>query len=455
LKKQESDHRRNLRIGIHEGLLATPWTFIAVPGNFVVAGLLTQYFGIDKAAYGAIVSLPAWSNALQIILIPWLARFLTPKDLTLGLGWFNVGLWSMLAAVLGYLPTDDARGVAPLFIAFFVLSSLSHSFVGMGWTSWVRDWVPQEVRGSYFGLRNRWLSLVTICYLLLAITFFEVAEAALWPYQALIITAVFMRYGSIIWQYGIRTRTDHSDLVNESWMGHLIECLRAPGLMAYILFSSWVSFWLGFVGPFVPVFSFEELGVDPSMFTSLVILGTVSGILGWAYWGRRADRLGSIPVLAVGLFLWEIQNYLWAVLYPGNVWLLYPMFLWGGFFSVAYFLGSFNLLLNLLPQKTKLAGISLNLAITSIAAGIAPIIAGFLLAYFLEERQGGIEVYRIGFVIKTTAILLGLLILRKIREPNRSGRTDLHGSMRTLRQLLAIQGPGFFSNLTHLNKKKP
>lgn len=436
-------------------MLATPWVFLVVPGNFIIAALLTQYFGIDKAVYGAIVSLPAWSNALQIIALPWLSRFLTPKDLTLGLGWFNIGLWSMFAAMLGFLPAGDARALAPLFIVFFALSSLSHAFVGVGWTTWVRDWVPLGVRGIYFGNRNRWLSLVTVCYLVLAITVFEISEYALWPYQTLIITAVIMRYGSIIWQYAIRTETDHTGLIQGGWFGQIHQCLRSPGLLTYILFSMWINFWLGFVGPFVPVFSFEELGLVPGTFTILVIIATLAGMVGWGFWGRQVDRFGSIPVLCLGLFFWEIQGYLWVFLNPDNLWLLYPMWMWGGFFSAAYFLGSFNLLLNLLPEKFKLAGISLNLAVTSIAAGVAPILAGVLLYYFVEREGGGIGVYRVGFAVKSTAMLLGLFFLRGMQEPKRSRRTEMPGAFRTLRQLLATQNLGFLANLTPLRKKQP
>ena len=455
MKTSLYDSRRNLRVGIGEGMLGTPWTFIVVPGNFIIAGLLTQYFGIDKVAYGAIVSLPAWSNALQLVMVPWLSRFLTPKDLTLGLGWFNVGLWSMFAAALGFLPVGDARALTPLFMVFFALSSLSLTFIGVGWTSWVRDWVPRKVRGVYFGRRNLLMSLMTVAFLGLAIVFFHFTEHALWPYQALIVTAVFLRYGSIIWQYGIRTHADHADLIQEGWVGHIRDSLHSPGLLAYILFSAWVSFWLGFAGPFVPVFSYEQLGLVPGTFTILVILGAFGGLLGWAFWGRQIDRFGSIPVLSIGLFFWETMNYMWVALNPGNTWLLYPMWLWGGFFSVAYFLGSFNLLLNLLPAKSKLPGISLNLAATSIAAGVAPIIAGALLAHFVEKQGGGIEVYRIGFAVKSTAVLLGYFILRKMHEPSRSGRTDFPGAFRTLRQLLAIQSLGFLADVTPFRKRKP
>ena len=163
-----------------------PWHFLALPGNFIMAALLTQYYGLNKATYGLLAALPMLSNAVQVLLLPWLARFLTPKDLALGMGWLNIGLWTMLAAVLPFLPEDDAGGLAQLFLVFFVVSSLSQSLLLVGWTSWVRAWVPTKIRGKYFGRRNRWLNLSVMGYLVFAWILFAIAEYELWTYQVLL-----------------------------------------------------------------------------------------------------------------------------------------------------------------------------------------------------------------------------------------------------------------------------
>jgi hypothetical protein len=70
LKTSKASSRRNLLIGTGEGILAMPWNFLSLPGNFVIAALLTQYYGLGKDTYGLLVSLPMWSNAAQIVLLP-------------------------------------------------------------------------------------------------------------------------------------------------------------------------------------------------------------------------------------------------------------------------------------------------------------------------------------------------------------------------------------------------
>ena len=124
------------------------------------------------------------------------------------------------------------------------------------------------------------------------------------------------------------------------------------------------------------------------------------------------------------------------------------MFIWGGFFSVAFFLGSFNLLLNIVPKKSSTAAISIYFGITSAAMGIAPILAGELLEEFLVQHGYGITVYHLGFLIKSVATLLGLLFFLSIREPGRTRRESLPAALRSLLLIMATQAAELF-------KKRP
>jgi hypothetical protein len=55
----------------------------------------------------------------------------------------------------------------------------------------------------------------------------------------------------------------------------------------------------------------------------------------------------------------------------------------------------------------------------------------------------GITAYRVGWVIKPRAVLVGLCLLRGLREPQRSTQPTLTGAFRTIRQLVAAQGASF------------
>lgn len=441
--------RRNLNICTQEGLCAVPWVFLAVPGNFIFAAMLTQLFELKSASYGFIASLPAWSNALQILLIPVVARFMNARDLTLGISWLNLGLWTMMLAFLPFLPAGEAQGVAKIFGVFFVLGSLSGALLGVGWTAWVQEYIPMRVRGTYFGKRNRACNMATIGFLLLAGILLEGRTEVLWPYQVLIAVAVILRFLSVLNMHRIESDAPtNQPLVHSGWFRQLRALRENKHLILFILFGAWNGFWFNVAGPFVPVYMYDHLGFTSFSFTILQILGTISGALTMPLWGRAMDRHGSIPIILVGLVAWELQNYIWAFITPDTAWLLYGAWVWGGMTAAGYLLGTFGLLLKLIGPESKASGVSFNLAATSVAAALGPLVAGSILGWAETNGENVVMVYRTGFFIKSTAVLASIALLIKIREPKVERSLDVLGAMRTLRQNLQIQTLAFIANMT-------
>ena len=69
-------------------------------------------------------------------------------------------------------------------------------------------------------------------------------------------------------------------------------------------------------------------------------------------------------------------------------------------------------------------------------------VAAAAVVHFIAAGAG-LTAHRVGFVIKPTAVLLGILLLRGLREPQRATQPTLTGAFRTVRQLVATQGASF------------
>ncbi|WP_269537221.1 MFS transporter [Cerasicoccus fimbriatus] len=443
----ETTEQRNLRLGILEGLLATPWILLCLPAGFIISALLTLYYEISPVVYGVIASLPAWSNALQIVLTPIVGKFLTSRDLALAPGWMNLGLWAVMAAVLGYLPPDDPKAAGQLFLIFFGLASLTQSLIGVGWTAWVQQWTPSKVRGSYFANRNRLISIVTICFLLVSMGMLNWYSDSIWAYQSLIIVAILCRFFSLLYQHIIVTPPESEGMLKtDGWLKDLKNLRHHKKFILLVIFGSWCGFWMSLTGPFIPRFVYEHLSIAPWQFALINILATLSGALTLPLWGKVIDRHGCIPVMILSMIIWQVQNYLWCILTPSISWLLYFMWICGGIVGNAYLLGLFNLLFKVMPETGRTAAISANMAVTSVASAIAPMIAGQLIEISDDMGWSTLTVYRIGFAVGPTALLLGLFILRRIKEPETYAEGSLMGTMRTVRQMLQIQGLNFLAN---------
>ena len=419
-----------------------------MPGAFVLSALLTQWFGLEKSAYGFLASLPFLACAAQTLALPLLAGRAAPKRLTLTMAWVNLAFWAALVASLPFLSRDNDAQVIFVFTILLALMSISGAFSSVGWIAWLREWIPSRLRGGYLGVRNSSIAAGTLVFLGMVMLVFKSLPNSIWPFVCVLGFATASRFFGLLTLQTIHAPRPTAVIESPGLAAALRECLRAPGFPFFILFSAWTNFWMGFSTPFAPVFCFEELGLGPDDMALLTALTTISSVAGWIFWGRVADRAGNIPVLVFGLFVSEISNVLWAFLHPGNSWLLYLIFLWVGFFSVAFFLSAFNLLLNIVPKKSITPAISIHFGITSAAMGIAPILAGELLEEFLVEQGRGIAVYHLGFFIKSAATLLGLLLFLSIREPGRIRRDSLPTALRSLLRIMATQA-------MELLKKRP
>ena len=107
-----------------DGWVAMPIAFLSLPGNFVIAMLLTQVYPLDESRFGLIVSLPAWCNVIQLIVVPFLAKQWQQKTVTVIFGVLHLGAWAVLAVMLPYLPRDGSNWVWVFLVLLFSASSL-------------------------------------------------------------------------------------------------------------------------------------------------------------------------------------------------------------------------------------------------------------------------------------------------------------------------------------------
>ena len=221
-----------------------------MPGAFVLSALLTQWFGLEKAVYGFLVSLPFLANAAQTLALPLLAGRASPKRLTLVMAWINLLFWFGLVAALPFLPRTGGTLVAVVFTVFFTLVSLSGAFSSVGWIAWIRDWIPGRLRGAYLGRRNSVISAITLVFLALVMSIFKILPHSIWPFVLILGFAATSRFFGLLTLHTIHAPRPAAAIESPGFGAAIRECLRAPGLVLFILFSAWTNFWMGFSSPF-------------------------------------------------------------------------------------------------------------------------------------------------------------------------------------------------------------
>jgi MFS family permease len=449
--------RRNLRFCTYEGLVAMPIVFLSLPGNFIIAALLTQVFRLGETAFGVIVSLPAWSNVLQLVLLPALTRRWTQKTITLAFSGLHLAVWLVLGCTLHAIPIDNEAAASRLLFFAFLLASFCQAMVGVAWTSWVQEWTPGRLRGKYFGARNRLLQVATVLFLVGAGEALQrlSTDNPVTAYQVVILLAVGLRVLSIMWQWRILATTQgrHTE-ASRDWLEQLRTIRASPSLMAFIGFGAAFGFTANLFGPFFNVFMLEVLAMPVNTVSRLVILASVTGAVAMPAWGKMLDRFGNRPVMLFCLSAWMVPGYCWLLVTPERTWPLFPMFAWGGFISAGFILGSFNLLLKLVPPEAKTMAISLNVAATSLAAAVSPMLGGALLDLAWAFGLDRLRTYHQVAIVHHTLVLLTVLVLARVVEPKATSLSQVVGAMRSYRQIGALLGLSFLGNYTFFRRRR-
>lgn len=434
-----------------------PLVYLMLPGNFVIAALLANALHLPADTYGLIVSLPFWCNFLQIFLTPLLTQRFAARTIVIASGWFHFAVWAVLAAVITHFPVDDTATSGRWFFIFYFCSSFLQSINGVSWTIWVQEWVPERVRGKYFGWRNRILQIAMLTFLLVAGELLDRWDNALIAFQWLFAGAVVLRLGSLLlyrqMHVGQPPAPAHPASRNPRELIRLV--IRTPSLLLFIAFGAAWGFAANSFGAFYTLFMFNHLDLSAMEVSVFQIIGLAAGALSLPGWGQLQDRFGNKPVMIVSFSLWQTSNFLWCFLAPHNTNLLYFMWAWAGATGAGFVLGQFNLLLKLIPAEAKALAIGINLAITSLVTALAPIVGGQLLAWAFARGHAPLNVYHLAFVVQPLLGFASCLLLRRVQEPKSSPIGYVVGAMRNVRTLGAVFGLGFLLNYVFYRTEKP
>lgn len=448
IAQRKSVFRRSLRLCTADGLVAMPIVTMSLPVNVFLAALFTKCLHLPKGAIGVIASLPFVCNFLQVFISPFLARHLSTKAQAFFPATVHMVSWAVLAGMLSYIPTDDPVAAGRWLGIWFFVSSFAAALAGVGWNSWIQEWVPARLRGKYFGQRNRLLSLSTVTFLVLTGWALEHWSYSLPVFQVIIVCAVFLRVFSLKWIWQTPAGHPHSrDQKSVLPVSKQLELIKASGsLVAFIGFGAVWSFAANAYGAFYHVFMFEQLSMSAFTVGMLSTLSALGGALSLPAWGQLLDRFGNKAVMTLSLILWQLGNVVWCFLEPGNRNLLFPLWVWGGMTSAGFILGQFTLLLKLIPVAAKNLAIGVYLAVTSIVAAVAPILGGQSLDWALARTSDPLSVYHLCFILQPALAITGAIWLLRVQEPSASSLTSVVGAMRNIRTLSGIFGLSFLVN---------
>lgn len=454
VQKVDSKLRVNMRLSVIEGILAMPLCFVAMPGNFLLASLVTEAIGLEEAMYGVIASLPAWSNVIQLFALPLLARYMSTKVVCLLFSWIHLLAWLAVGLALPKIAADGPWHSPVLILFLFTVAAIAFAMVNVSWTSWVQEWLPKLSRGKYLGRRNLLLQIGTVGFLLLASWFLAHWKSdPVFAFQSVLFAGVALRAISIVLQQWILPTRSVPDERRASRWSQVALIMKNQPLMRFIGFGAAFGFTVNFMGPFFPIFFYKVLGMSVDEVGRLVIVSTIAGAVSMPAWGRFFDKHGCRPGIMVALAIWMVVGYGYFFATPERTWVLYGIWSIGGAACAGFLFGSFSMILKLIPPEAKTTAISFNLAATSLAAACAPVAGGVIFDWAERTFDNQLVVFHTMSAIHHTVTLGTVLLLIRVVEPKSSSLTQAIGAMRAMRQLGALLGVSFLGNYSFIKRE--
>ena len=369
-------------------------------GGFMAAYALA--LGANNLQVGLLAALPFITQIAQLPAILAVERFRRRKLIQFPAMLASQAIWFPIGAVPFLLDTPGAPAVTAV-IALLGLRGLFSAVWTTNWTSWMRDLVPQEILGSYYGRRLAIITGVVAVVGLSSSFFVRWWESTSSPEDAVLAYSLLLMGGSLVFGLAspIFTLWAKEPLMpaapesGRSAVSVLTEPLRDKNFSQLIRFLFTWNLALNLVIPFFAVYMLSELGLTLPVVIGFTVLSQITNIVFVRVWGPMADRVGSKTVLSLSASLYLLVILGWVFTgYPEphafTLPLLAVLHIFAGIAAAGVYLTMSTITLKVAPDDKATAFMGVAGVATSVGAGIGPI-AGGVMADFFSVRTLGLD----------------------------------------------------------------
>ncbi|AKI97506.1 MFS transporter [Kosmotoga pacifica] len=401
------DFSKTQKLSFFEGI-AYNAAFMLTQG-FIITGLAFQ-FNVTERVLAIIGVIPMISQMLQVF---------SPKLLKISGSRKRAMLIS--ASIARYSFT-----VIPLFLLlnlknqYLLLASLLifgafNSLTGNFWISIMKDIIPEERSGKFFGLRNLLISLSSMVLLF----FYSLLIDILGESKGFLLVAVLGALSAVISRLILGK---YEDPPKKTFITGSIftEALRDDRFKKFLTFALFWNFTIALASPFFSYHQIVNLKLNYSYLSILGFIATGVSMFFYFLWGKLADKIGHQSVAEFSLFTASILASMWIFMNEHTFkYLLLVDSVVGGIAWSGINLTLFTLLLGIADSSK----VEAYFAVFSFASGMGALFGaltgGFLAGWLnlLKLEIGGMTIYGIQFLFLTGGILRGIswLLLKRVK----------------------------------------
>jgi len=294
LRPSEKISNKELNTGLNyviaDGLSAEAMV-VFTSGTFLTA--MAIHMGATNFQLGLFAALPTFTTIFQLASI-WLVQ-----------KWNNRKVITSVFNLLARFPLI-AIGLMPLLFSgsttiqvLLVLLFFQHIFgdiAGASWNSWMKDLIPGERLGSFFGKRSRMAQTLNVTLSLATAMGIDYVKSHYPAHEITAYTTLFLAGGSLgmlsVFLL-LRTPEPKPTPIEGKVFALLGRPLKDRNFRNLLAFNSLWAFALNLATPFFSVFMLKSIGLPLSYVIGLAIIGQLSSIAFMKLWGNYSDRLAT------------------------------------------------------------------------------------------------------------------------------------------------------------------
>lgn len=419
-------------------------------GGAFLAGL-GLHVGASNLVLGILASLPVLA---QVVQLPALAALLSVKDrrrTVIALCAVARALLGVIA--LGLLLAPSAIGPWTL-VALLGVNALLAVTATAAWNWWMRDLLPADELGAFFGHRMRRNTVAALLAMLAAGAVLDHLVAVGHADDGY---ALLFGLGAAAGFLGLwfLHRTPHVEPPPSPPPSQAFAAMRRAfrsGHPGAILASAAVGCAATFALPFVAVFLLRAHGFSYLGVTALAVVSQLAYLAGLRGWGHITDRHGDRAVLIITMGILAVVALGWAL----AGWRSAPLLV--AWVTALHFLAGFalggvdlangNLLLKSAPPDNAVAYLAAAALTRASVAGVGTLVAGALWQALGGRRlaslaHGGwtLAGFQVLAAISFALAIAAVLLTRRVREPRQVAVADVAVAMRReVGQMSSIAG---------------
>jgi MFS family permease len=362
--------------------------------------------GANDLIYSIIAATPYLGGVFQIFISYYLEKTGKRKLIFLVSAYIHRLIWIPIVLVPLIIP-QSSKNIALILITISIaIYSIANSIVGISYSSWMGDIIPEKIKGTFFGKRMALSAITGIIAGVVAGKYLDNVKSLASFAIVFIIASIFGALDASCF-IGVKDPPITPLEKSTSFLSMLIEPFKDKNYLKLIIFISSWNLGFNFAIPFLNIYMLEQLKIG--YFTISIFQQLLAGITTALFInkiGRLSDRFGMKPIIRLCCCFVCVLPLLWCIATQSSYMLVMSIsFLLYGLFQQGVLLLSTNFSIWLAPEKNRSMFLANYTLITTLSSGIAYICAGT----FMEHSKDFI--FRINNTIFGRQVLSNFHIL--------------------------------------------